>query len=232
MDVEELEQRLGIDLPDRGLTRQALVHTSFLNENADAAPASNERLEFLGDALIGAVVADYLYRAFPDLPEGQLTSLRAAVVRAGSLAEWARQIALGDLLLLGKGEESHGGRGREGILSSAFEALVAAAYLQHGYDGVQRILALFLPKAIESVIQRQDALDAKSKLQHLYQAQTGITPSYRVAEVSGPPHKPVYSVQVLLEDRVLGTGVGPSKQVAEQAAATEALEKMENPPCI
>ncbi len=232
MDVEELERRLGIDLPDRELTRQALVHTSYLNENADAAPASNERLEFLGDAVIGAVVADYLYRAFPESPEGQLTSLRAAVVRAGSLAEWARQIALGELLLLGKGEESHGGRGRDGILSSAFEAMMAAVYLQHGYSGVQRVLAMFLPKAIESVIQRQEAVDAKSKLQHLCQAQTGVTPSYRVVEVSGPPHKPVYSVEVLAEETVLGTGVGPSKQVAEQAAATEALEKMESLPCI
>lgn len=226
MHIEELERRLGIELPDRELTRQALIHTSYLNENPGAAPASNERLEFLGDAVIGALVADYLYRTFPDLSEGQLTSLRAAVVRAGSLAEWARQINLGDLLLLGKGEEAHGGREREGLLAAAFEALMAAIYLQHGYEGARRTLGLFLPKAIESVIQRQVAVDAKSRLQHLCQAQMQATPTYRVVDVSGPPHKPIYTVEVLVDETVLGTGTGSSKQAAEQAAAAETLERM------
>jgi ribonuclease III len=223
MDFDELEKRLGVELPDRDLTRQALVHTSYLNENADAAPASNERLEFLGDAVLGAVTADYLYTRFPLLPEGDLTSLRAAVVRARSLAIWAKQLQLGELLMLGKGEESHGGREREGLLSAAFEALLAAVYIQRGYEGARRVVDLFLPAAIESVIRRQAAVDAKSRLQHICQGRLQATPVYRVLEVSGPPHKPVYTVDVVAGDVVLATGTGRSKQAAEQAAATEAL---------
>lgn len=227
MDYDELEGLLGISLPDRELTRQAMVHTSYLNENPGFAPTSNERLEFLGDAVIGAVVADYLYRAFPKLPEGDLTSLRAAVVRSRSLAGWARQLRLGELLLLGKGEEAHGGREREGLLAAAFEALVAAVYLQHGYDGAGRVLARFIPAAIESVIRRQAAVDAKSRLQQLCQATMQITPVYRVLNVSGPPHRPEYTVEVLVGERVLSQGVGRNKQAAEQAAAAEALRSLE-----
>ncbi len=227
MDFDELEKQLGVELPDRDLTRQAMVHTSYLNENPGFAPTSNERLEFLGDAVLGAVVADYLYRTFPDSPEGQLTSLRAAVVRARSLAGWARQLRLGELLLLGKGEEAHGGREREGLLAAAFEALIAAVYLQQGYQGAMKVLELFIPAAIESVIRRQAAVDAKSQLQHLCQATMQATPVYRVLEVSGPPHKPVYTVEVLVGERVLGQGTGRSKQVAEQSAATEALRRLE-----
>lgn len=228
MDYDELEKRLGVQLPDRDLTRQAMVHTSYLNENPGFAPTSNERLEFLGDAVLGAVVADYLYSTFPDLPEGQLTSLRAAVVRARSLAGWARQLQLGELLLLGKGEETHGGREREGLLAAAFEALLAAVYLQRGYEGAKRALELFMPAAIESVIRRQAAVDAKSQLQHLCQATLQATPAYRVVEVSGPPHKPVYTVEVLVGERALAQGTGRSKQAAEQAAATEALHRLES----
>lgn len=227
MNFDELETRLGVELPNRDLTRQALIHTSYLNENAGAAPASNERLEFLGDAVLGAIVADYLYNRFPELPEGELTSLRASVVRARSLAGWARELQLGELLLLGKGEESHGGREREGLLAAAFEALLAAVYIQRGYEGARRVVDLFLSAAIESVIRRQAAVDAKSRLQHICQAQLQATPAYRVVEVSGPPHKPVYTVEAVVGESVLASGTGRSKQAAEQAAATEALWRVE-----
>ena len=185
MGFEELERKLNLTLYDEDLTRQALVHSSYLNENPGAAPASNERLEFLGDAVIGALVADYLYHRFPDLPEGQLTSLRAAVVRAGSLAEWAQQIKLGELLLLGKGEESHGGREREGLLAATFEALMAAIYLSMG-TRARADPGAIPSQSDRSVIQRQVAVDAKSRLQHLCQAQMQATPVYRVVDVSGP----------------------------------------------
>ena len=223
MEVEDLEKKLGVDLPDRDLTRQALIHSSYLNENPGAAPASNERLEFLGDAVIGAVVADYLYRSFPQASEGELTTYRAAIVRSRSLAGWARQLGLGDMLLLGKGEEAHGGRQREPLLAAAFEALVAAIYLQHGYDGARAVLHRFLPAAVESVVRLEGAVDPKSRLQQLYQATMQITPVYRVVDVTGPPHKPLYTVEVVAGDAVLGRGTGPSKQDAEQAAAAEAL---------
>lgn len=226
MEMNQIENRLGMELPDQELVRQALTHSSYLNENPGAAPASNERLEFLGDAIIGAVVADYLYRNFPDLPEGELTNLRAAVVRAESLAEWARELQIGDLLLLGRGEEAHGGREREALLSGAFEALVAAIYLQHGYDGATRALNGFLPAAIDSVIQRRAAVDAKSRLQQVCQASMQATPTYRVVDVSGPPHSPVYTVDVMVDGAPLGRGSGRSKQAAEQAAAAQALDRV------
>ncbi len=225
MDYDKLEEQLGVELPDRDLVQQAMVHTSYLNENPGFAPASNERLEFLGDAILGAIVADYLYRTFPDLPEGELTSLRAAVVRARSLAGWARQLGLGEMLLLGRGEEAHGGRDREGLLSAAFEALLAAVYLQRGYGGAKQVVELFLPGAIESVIRRQAAVDAKSQLQHLCQATMQATPVYKVIEVAGPPHKPQYTVEVVVDGNTVGCGVGRSKQEAEQAAAVEALPR-------
>jgi len=226
VEYEELEKKLGVELPDRDLVRQALVHSSYLNENPGAVPASNERLEFLGDAVLGAVAADYLYRTFPDLPEGQLTSLRAAVVRARSLAGWAKQLGLGNLLLLGKGEEAHGGREREALLAGAFEALVAAVYLQHGYEGARRVLEGFIPAAVESVIRRQAAVDAKSNLQQKCQSVMQATPVYRVVNVSGPAHKPLYTVEVWVNGNCLGRGTGFSKQAAEQAAATEALRNL------
>ncbi len=228
MDLDELEHRLGVRLPDRDLVRQALTHSSYLNENPGAAPASNERLEFLGDAVIGAAAADYLYRTFPDLPEGELTGLRAAVVRGRSLAGWARQMQLGKMLLLGKGEETHGGREREALLSSAFEALMAAVYLQAGYEGVRRALESFLPAAIESVIRRQAAVDAKSRLQQIAQSERGATPVYRVVEVSGPAHKPFYTVEVVVDGAVLAHGAGRSKRGAEETAAMEALKSWHN----
>jgi ribonuclease III len=223
MGLGDLERELGLENADRGLLRQALTHSSYLNENPGSSPASNERLEFLGDAVIGAIVAEYLYRAFPELPEGELTSLRAAVVRAESLAEWARELRLGEALLLGRGEEVHGARERDALLSASFEAVVAAVYLQKGYEGARGVLDRFLPASIDSVISRKAAVDAKSRLQQLYQASRQITPLYRVRDISGPDHRPTYSVEVVVGDDVVGRGTGSSKQTAEQAAAAEAL---------
>ncbi len=223
LDLSQLESRLGVELPERGLLLQALTHSSYLNENPGAAPASNERLEFLGDAVLGMLTAEYLYHSFPDLPEGELTSLRAAIVRAEELAAWARDLELGDLLLLGKGEETHAGRERKRLLASTFEAVLGAVYLQLGLDGARQVLDRFVPPAIESVIRRQGAVDSKSMLQQVCQATRQITPVYRVIEMSGPAHKPVYRVEVIAGDEQLAEGIGKSKRAAEQAAAAEAL---------
>lgn len=229
VELEWLECELGVDLPDKDLVSQALTHSSYLNENPGAAPASNERLEFLGDAILGAVVAEYLYRFFPDLPEGELTSLRAAVVRAKALAAWAKELRLGDLLLLGKGEETTGGREREALLAATFEALLGAVFMQRGYEGARLSLAGFIPPAIDRVIKAKSALDAKSRLQQIYQSERQITPVYRVVEVSGPAHRPTYVVEVVVGDEVVGRGTGRSKQSAEQLAASEALRAAGGP---
>jgi ribonuclease III len=223
MKLGELARELGIEAGEDGLLRQALTHSSYLNENPGAAPTSNERLEFLGDAVIGAIVAEYLYRSYPELPEGELTSLRAAVVRSEALAGWARELRLGEMLLLGRGEEAHGARDRDALLSASFEAVMAAVYLQRGYEGTRDVLDRFLPASIDSVISRKAALDAKSRLQQLYQASRQITPVYRVLDISGPDHRPTYSVEVVVGEEVVGRGTGSSKQAAEQAAAAEAL---------
>jgi ribonuclease III len=230
VEIDVLLSKLGIELPDLELVRQALTHSSYLNENPTAAPASNERLEFLGDAVLGMVTAEYLYRTFPDLPEGELTSLRAAVVRADELAAWARGLRLGEMLSLGKGEEIHSGRERKRLLASAFEAVLGAVYLQLGYEGARNVLDGFVPPAIESVIRRQGAVDAKSQLQQVCQATRQITPVYRVVEMSGPAHKPIYTVEVVVGEVSLGQGTGRSKQVAEQAAAEEALRRVAGEP--
>ena len=226
VDFDGLQLKLGIELPDRDLVLQALTHSSYLNENPAAAPASNERLEFLGDAVLGMAAAEYLYRTFPELPEGELTSLRAAVVRADELAGWARELRLGEMLRLGKGEEAHSGRDRKRLLASTFEALLGSAYLQLGYEGAKRMLDGFMPPAIESVIRRQGAVDSKSMLQQVCQATRQITPVYRVVEISGPAHKPVYTVEVVVGEDRLGQGTGRTKQAAEQAAAAEALRRV------
>ena len=230
IDFEELQAKLGVELPDRELVLQALTHSSYLNENPDACPASNERLEFLGDAVLGMATADYLYRTFPDLPEGELTSLRAAVVRADELAGWARELRLGEMLRLGRGEEAHSGRDRKRLLAPTFEALLGAVYLQLGYQGARQMLDRLVPPAIESVIRRQGAVDSKSMLQQVCQATRQITPIYRVLEMSGPAHKPVYTVEVVVGEDSLGRGTGRSKQVAEQAAAAEALRRVASEP--
>lgn len=223
LDLSQLISKLGVDLPDRSLLLQALTHSSYLNENPDAAPASNERLEFLGDAVLGMLTAEYLYRAFPDLPEGELTGLRAAVVRAEELEEWARSLELGELLRLGKGEDAHSGRERKRVLASTFEAVLGAVYLQLGQKGARKVLDRFVPPAIESVIRHRGAVDSKSMLQQVCQATRQITPVYRVLDISGPAHKPVYTVEVVAGDECLARGTGKSKRTAEQAAAAEAL---------
>jgi ribonuclease-3 len=223
LDLQRLQERFGVQVPDTALLLQALTHSSYLNENPGAAPASNERLEFLGDAVLGMLAAEYLYRAFPDLPEGELTGLRAAVVRAEQLAGWARELGLGDMLLLGKGEETHRGRESKRLLASTFEALLGAIFLQLGLDGARRALEGFVPPAIESVIRRRGAVDSKSMLQQVCQASRQITPVYRVVEITGPAHRPEYTVEVVAGEERLATGTGKSKPIAEQTAAAEAL---------
>ncbi len=212
------------------MLRQALAHRSYLYEHHDAGVESNERLEYLGDAVLTYVSSLYLYRHFPQLQEGQLTSLRAAAVRAETLAQFAQRIDLGRHLLLGRGEERSGGRNRPLLLSSAFEALIGAILLDQGLDTVTEFLQRFLPAEFEAIVADRRQENSKSRLQELTQGTMQATPVYRTVRASGPSHARTFEVEVLVKDEVAGRGWGHSKREAEQAAARAALEKLEAGP--
>jgi ribonuclease III len=223
-DLSQFQNSLDIFFKNTSYLEQALVHSSYINENPGIAPVSNERLEFLGDAVLGLVIAQKLYQDFPQSSEGELTRLRAALVRRETLAEVAAEIKLGDHLLLGRGEESGGGREKTANLAGAFEALIAAIYLDQGLDAARKlILQLFGPE-IHKQAQQVAGTDYKSKLQEIIQAQRQQTPVYHLVEAAGPDHARQFTIEVKIGHSVLGRGAGKSKKAAEMEAARVALE--------
>ena len=220
---EELEKLIGATFGDRRLLQQAFVHRSFLNENPGFPLSSNERLEFLGDAVLGFISAEYLYFAHSDLPEGQLTRMRAAMVQAETLAKAARSLGLGQYLYLGRGEEASGGRQRLSLLSATFEALVGAVYLDRGLDAARKLVLGILASEQASAGREAIEKDHKSRLQELTQARWQATPVYRTIAAEGPDHEKLFTVEVLVDGVTLGHGFGHSKQEAEQHAAQHAL---------
>ena len=215
------------DLPfnNQSLILRALTHRSSVNElpflNGD-----NERLEFLGDAVIGLVAAEFLYQRFPEKQEGSLTAMRAYLVRKETLARFARRIRLGDFLLMGRGEEDSGGRHRDSTLSSAFEAVVGALYLDQGLDAAEAFLLPFFQPELAQLQTDQLTKDAKSRLQEWSQAALKTTPTYRTVAAAGPDHDRTFTVEVRIGEQVYGTGAGKSKQQAAQAAAQNALDNL------
>lgn len=226
MSDSSLEERLGFHFRDSSLLAVALTHRSAANEGLTTAAGDNERLEFLGDAILGAVVSDELYRAFADAPEGSLTNMRAELVCQSGLASWARQIELGPHVVLGRGEEQRGGRDRDALLASCFEALIGAVFLDQGYHVAQELVASLVAEALPVLSPSPRARDPKSELQYRLQARHGVLPTYQVVGVEGPEHRPVFTVEVWAGEDVVATGVGPSKQSAEQEAARQALRAM------
>lgn len=216
-----LEKALGIHFQDPTLLQMALTHRSYIYETAGEGLSSNERLEFLGDSILAFISADYLYRTFPNLSEGELSDLRAALVRGETLANFAREIELGHFLLMGKGEQSTGGSQR--ILASAFEAILGAMYLDQGLGAVQRFLMPHLELLAHNIVSKRLFKDHKSLFQEMAQAQDGVTPSYRLVGQEGPSHNREFTVEVLLGEQVAGRGQGRTKQAAEQEAARAAL---------
>lgn len=215
-----LEAVLGYCYKDRSLLRRALVHSSYANENYRDAEKSYERMEFLGDSILGFVVADYLYHTFPDKPEGELTRIRAELVCEKNLAEVARQISLGEHILLGHGERQNGGGNRSGILCDVMESLIAAAYLDGGFPEAKGLIhRLILPRLKTVLVQR----DYKTEFQELVQQKKDQQIRYELLEESGPDHCKHFSVRVLLNGKEVGRGEGSSKKRAEQAAAGEAI---------
>jgi ribonuclease-3 len=202
------------------------VHRSYLYEHQEEGLESNERLEYLGDAVLTYVSSLQLYRQFPGLQEGELTSLRAAAVRAETLAKFARAIDLGAYLLLGKGEEKSGGRKRPLLLSSTFEALTGAILLDLGLEVVTGFLEGFLEPEFEAILAEGRQENYKSTLQELTQSRLQVTPVYRTAKMVGPSHARTFTVEVLVGDEVAGEGTGSSKRTAEQAAAQQAIERL------
>ncbi|MFC1998724.1 ribonuclease III [Chloroflexota bacterium] len=229
-DFATLQSSIGVTFNDATLLEQALVHRSYPNETS-AELSSNERLEFLGDALIGLAVADDSYQRFPDLQEGDLTKLRAAVVCKDSLAQVARSLDLGENLYLGRGEEQGGGRKRDRNLACAFEALIGAVLLDRGYDIAKDLVLKLIRPLIEQSAEQLGVADYKSKLQELIQLKQQVTPTYRVVKAVGPDHDRDYYVEVAAAGVVIGMGSGKSKQQAEKDAARVALEKLNGENC-
>jgi ribonuclease-3 len=226
IDIIDLEQGLGIEFHDKSLLHRAMIHRSYLNEHPAFPLEDNERLEFLGDAVLDFVTGEYLYHRFPELREGALTSLRSALVRRETLARFARKLDLGNHLLMGHGEAESGGRERSATLCAAFEALVGALYLDQGLDSLYDLLEPLIAPEIAHILRDESHKDAKSLLQEMAQARLHYTPRYATVGESGPDHAKTFTVQVSIGGRVYGEGYGPSKQQAAQAAAREALDRL------
>jgi ribonuclease-3 len=227
--VRRAEKALGVTFDNPLLLEQSLVHRSYLNENAGFASGSNERLEYLGDAIVGLVIAEHLYTTFPEASEGVLTAMRATIVRLQTLGRAARSIGLGDLLFRGRGEEAATGRKSRRPLGQAFEAVIGAIYLDKGMPATRDVILRLLRPDLDRLGTEQYLRDAKSLLQEATQAGEGAAPMYRVVSATGPGHQPHFVVEVVLGDRVLATGEGDKKKEAEQLAARSALANWPKP---
>jgi len=227
IDREDLEQALGYRFEDATLLRAALTHRSYSHEAGETAAANYERLEFLGDALLGFVVADWLYRDDGAVGEGVLSRRRQAVVRRATLARAANGLGLGEALLLGRGEETTGGRDKASVLADAFESVLGAVYLDGGVRAARAFVRRHLGPELKKVrLAHESVDDHKTRLQETVQARLRRTPSYRIVSTSGPDHALEFEVEVLVDERKLGAGRGSNRKQAEQAAAREALMRL------
>lgn len=223
--LEQIEEMLNIHFQNPALVRLALTHRSYIYETPGLGQSSNERLEFLGDAILALVSSDFLYNTFPDLSEGDLSNVRAALVKMETLANFAEELHLEHFLLRGKGDQNTSAGQR--VMASTFEAIVGAIYLDQGLEMVQHFLLSRLEPLAEQIVQKRLFKDNKSLFQELAQARKGITPAYRLVSQEGPSHHREFTAEVLLGDEVMGKGQGRNKQSAEQEAAHAALEKHE-----
>lgn len=223
-NISELESLIGVSFKNKDLLLQALTHRSYLNENPSWKLDHNERLEFLGDAVLELIVTEYLYNKYSN-PEGELTNWRAALVNAVILAEITNQFNLNDFILLSRGEAKDTGRARQYILANAIEALIGAIYLDQGYKVAESFITRFVIKELPRVLKEKLYRDPKSLFQEEAQDRIGITPAYEVLEEWGPDHARQFKVGVFLDKELAGQGEGPSKQDAQQMAARDALHK-------
>ena len=224
MNLAKLEKNIGIKFKDKDLLQQAFIHRSYLNENPGSKTDHNERLEFLGDAVMELVVTKNLFEHFPN-PEGDLTTWRAALVNSKMLSEIATKLGFNDYLMLSKGESQDIGRARQFILANTFEAMVGAIYLDQGFNEAEKFLEKNLLCELERVLKEKLYLDPKSHFQEEAQGKMGITPSYELVKEEGPDHAKLFEVGVYLNSDLIAIGKGPSKQSAQEQAAKEALKK-------
>lgn len=225
-DLESLQQALGYRFHDPNLLLRALTHRSYVNEHPEDEVGDNQRLEFLGDAVLDFVAGAWVYHRYPDFDEGRMTRLRASLVRTETLARLARQVGVGEALRLGHGEEEAGGRKRDANLCDAFEAIIGALYLDGGLAVAENFVAPLIGPVAEATLAAEADLDAKSRLQEWSQAELGLTPRYRIVAEQGPDHAKTFVAEVLLGKRVMGRGSGRSKQAAEQSAAQAAWKSL------
>ena len=222
--ILEFEKKIGVDFKNKDVLLQALTHRSYINENPKWHLDHNERLEFLGDAVLELVVTDYLYKNYPN-PEGELTNWRAAIVNAVILAKICEKFNLNDYILLSRGEAKDVGRARQYILANAIEALIGAIYLDQGYKKAEEFINRFIVVELLAIIEQKAYRDAKSLFQEEAQDRVGITPTYEVLKEWGPDHARHFDIGVFLGDELVAKGEGLSKQEAQQAAAEEGLKK-------
>lgn len=228
MDNKKITKQIGYDFKNEALLQEALTHRSYLNEHPEWKVPHNERLEFLGDAVIELVVTEELFNRYPDKEEGWMTSVRAALVNYQTLAEVARNLGVDGAVLLSRGEAKDTGRAREVILANAFEAIVGAVYQDGGYIPTKKFINQCVTSRLEDVIRNALHVDAKSQLQEKVQASLKVTPVYKVLSSEGPDHKKVFTIGVYFGDKLVAQGSGPSKQDGEVEAAKAALGILEN----
>lgn len=223
MDFSPFEKKIGYAFKTPALLETAFTHRSYLNENRTPGREHNERLEFLGDAVLELAVTDFLYEKYPEKPEGELTAYRAALVNTNSISDAAQKLGMNEYLLLSKGEAKDTGRARQIILANAFEAVIGAIYLDGAYAPAQQFIATQLFYKTEEVVAKRLWQDAKSRFQELVQEKNGVTPAYKLLSQTGPDHDKRFTVGAYIRDEKIATGEGKSKQEAEQAAAEKAL---------
>lgn len=223
MDYKIIAEKIGVTFNDEALLKQAFTHRSYLNENRSSNLKHNERLEFLGDAVMELATTDYLYKSFPQKTEGDLTSLRAALVNTQTISEVAQELGFNDYLLLSKGEAKDKGRARQYILANTFESVIGAIFLDQGYEVAKKFIYQYLMSRLENIIVQGSWVDAKSKLQEVVQEKFGTTPTYKTIKEEGPDHDKKFTVALYYGDKEIGTGDGKSKQEAEQDVARKVL---------
>lgn len=227
-ELKEFIKTLGVNYKDISYYQEAFTHRSFLNEKRDNSVRHNERLEFLGDAVLELIITQHLFSSYPDRPEGELTSFRAAIVRTDSLAKHARNLGYGKYLMMSKGEEATGGKDKDYLLANTYEAVLGAIYLDLGYKEAQSFVKLDLIPDIEDIVNNRLDIDSKTKFQEIAQALYKVTPIYQVISEEGPDHDKIFTMAVMINEKELGRGKGPSKQKAEEEAASMALKVVQH----
>ncbi len=226
--IEEFEKSIGIEFKDKSLIQTVFIHRSYLNEHKSLGLEHNERMEFLGDAVLELAVTKFLYEGYPDKPEGEMTNWRSALVKGESLSFESKKIGIDALIKTSRGEAKNVGKARDLILANAFEALIGAIYLDQGFDVVQEFIEKYICYKLTEIIENKLYYDAKSKFQELAQERMGITPTYEVLSESGPDHAKIFRVGAYLGKNKIGEGEGTSKQRAQLDAAEKALASWEN----